>query len=118
MEKTLMIDGKSVRFKSNGATPLRYKAQFGKDYLKEIMKMAPLANAKKKKNNEFDAQDLESMDFEVFYNISWILAKTADPTIPEPIEWLSQFETFPIDEIFPEMQELMMASLSQSKKKL
>ena len=32
MEKTLTIDGKEVRFKSTAATPLRYKAQFNKDY--------------------------------------------------------------------------------------
>ena len=43
MEKTITIDGKQVRFKSNGATPLRYKAQFGKDYFKEIMKLSTIA---------------------------------------------------------------------------
>jgi hypothetical protein len=117
MEKTIVIDGQKVRFKSNGATPLRYKAQFGKDYLKEMLKMMPLANTSKKKKKEVDVKDLEVLDFEVFYNIAWIMAKTADPTIAEPIEWLSQFETFPIDEIFPEMQELMMATLSTTKKK-
>ncbi|MBT2728398.1 hypothetical protein J7E63_15825 [Bacillus sp. ISL-75] len=116
MEKTITIDGKQIRFKSNGATPLRYKAQFGKDYLKEILKMSPLQDLAKKKKT--DVKDLEVLDFEVFYNISWIMAKTADPTIAEPIEWLSQFEEFPIDEIFPEMQELMLASISSSKKKL
>ena len=42
MEKTIEIDGKKIRFKTNGATPLRYKAQFGKDYFKEILKFAPL----------------------------------------------------------------------------
>ena len=42
MEKTITIDGKEVRFKTNGATPMRYKAQFGQDYFKEILKMAPL----------------------------------------------------------------------------
>lgn len=118
MEKTIIIDGKSVRFKSNGATPLRYKAQFGKDYLKEILKMAPIENISKKKSKEVNAKDLEVLDFEVFYNIAWIMAKTADPSIPEPITWLSEFEEFPIAEIFPEMQELMLSTLTSSKKKL
>jgi hypothetical protein len=118
MEKTIVIDGQKVRFKSNGATPLRYKAQFGKDYLKEILKMSPLENMNKKKNKDVNVKDLEVLDFEVFYNIAWIMAKTADPTIPEPIEWLSGFEEFPIAEIFPEMQELMIATLTSSKKKL
>jgi hypothetical protein len=117
MEKTITIDGQKVRFKSNGATPLRYKAQFGRDYLKEILKMSPLDKSKSKKK-DLDSKDLEVLDFEVFYNICWIMAKTADPTIPEPIEWLEGFDEFPIAEIFPEMQELMIASLMSSKKKL
>jgi hypothetical protein len=118
MEKTIIIDNKKVRFKSNGATPLRYKAQFGKDYLKEILKMVPLENASKKKKSDLDVKDLEALDFEVFYNIAWIMAKTADPTIPEPLEWLSEFDEFPIAEIFPELQDLLTSSLMTSKKKL
>lgn len=115
MEKTIVIDGQKVRFKTNGAIPMRYKAQFGKDYFKEIFKMLPVTKLNKKRN-ELKAEDLESLDFEVFYNIAWIMAKTATPTIPEPLEWLGEFEEFPIADIFPELQELMMATL-QSKKK-
>jgi hypothetical protein len=113
MEKTIEIDGKKVRFKTNGAIPLRYKAQFGKDFFKEIFKMLPMARLGAK---NFKAEDLESIDFDVFYNVAWIMAKTADTNIPEPIEWLGQFDEFPIVDIFPDLQELMMATL-QSKKK-
>lgn len=113
MEKTIEIDGQKVRFKTNGAIPLRYKAQFGRDYFKEIFKMLPIARLKGK---DFKPEDLEHLDFEVFYNIAWIMAKTATPTIPEPLEWLGEFEEFPIADIFPELQELMMATM-QSKKK-
>jgi hypothetical protein len=116
MEKMITIDGKQVRFKTNGAIPMRYKAQFGKDYFKEILKMLPLAKAKKKK--ELDVKDLEVLDFEVFYNVAWVMAKTADPSIPEPLEWLSGFEEFPMIEIFLEIQDLMNATLHTSKKKL
>jgi len=112
MEKTIIIDGKKVIFKSNGATPLRYKAQFGKDYFQEILKLAPLQNIKKLSN-----KDLESLDFEVFYNIAWIMAKTADPTIPEPMEWLEQFDEFPMAQIIPELQDMLLASFQSSKKK-
>jgi len=115
MEKTLTIDGQKIRFKTNGAIPLRYKVQFGKDYFKEIFKMLPIAEMGKKEN--LQPEDLESLDFEVFYNMAWIMAKTADPTIPEPLEWLGEFDEFPIAEIFPEMQDLIMATLQSSKKK-
>jgi hypothetical protein len=114
MEKTITIDGKKVNFKVNGATPLRYKAQFGKDYFKEILKLAPLERLGKK---NFTPKDLEALDFEVFYNMSWIMAKTADPTIPEPIEWLETFDTFPMVEIIPELQDLLVASFQGTKKK-
>ena len=114
MEKTILIDNKEIRFKTNGATPLRYKAQFGKDYFQEIMKLAPLENLGKKKNI---TNNLEVLDFEVFYNISWIMAKTADPTIPEPIAWLEEFESFPIAEIIPELQDLLFSSFQSTKKK-
>ena len=115
MEKTIEIDGKKVRFKSNGATPLRYKAQFGKDYFKEILKLAPLQ--KLQGNQSITSEDMQHLDFEVFYNISWIMAKTADPTIPEPMEWLEQFDVFPMGEVIPELQDLMMASFQTTKKK-
>lgn len=114
MEKTITIDGKEIRFKSNGATPLRYKAQFGRDYFKEILKMAPLAN---KNKDDIEAKDLEALDFEVFYNIAWIMAKTADSSIPEPIAWLEQFDEFPMTEVIPELQDMLLASIQTSKKK-
>ncbi|CAI3193092.1 hypothetical protein [Clostridium neonatale] len=113
MEKTLTIDGKEVRFKSTAATPLRYKAQFGKDYFAEIMKMESLSNVKKDK---IKAKDIQSIDFEVFYNIIWVLAKTADKNIPGPLEWLDGFNEFPLMEIIPELQDLIISSIQTKKK--
>ena len=117
MEKTITIDGKEIRFKTNGATPLRYKAQFGQDYFKEILKMAPLEGLSKKKKKDVTVKDLEVLDFEVFYNIAWIMAKTADSSIPEPIAWLEQFDEFPMVEIIPELQDMLLTSIQTTKKK-
>jgi hypothetical protein len=115
MEKVITIDGQKVKFKSNASTPLRYKAQFGKDYFKEILKLAPLAKAKNKK--EITTDIIAALDFEIFYNIAWIMAKTADPTIPEPLEWLDQFEEFPMAEIIPELQSMVASNFRSTKKK-
>ena len=116
MEKTITIDGKEIRFKTNGATPMRYKAQFGRDYFKEILKMAPLQSLSKKKKEDIVAKDLEALDFEVFYNIAWIMAKTANPSIPEPIEWLEQFDEFPMADVIPELQDMLLTSIQTTKK--
>lgn len=113
MEKTIMIDDKAVRFRSSGATALRYKMQFNKDFLAEILKL----NSLQKLNfQEAAPSDFNSIDFEVFYNISWTLAKTADPSIPDPLTWLDTFDTFPLLDILPELQELITSSIQAKKK--
>lgn len=114
MEKTVTIDGKEVRFKSNGATPLKYKMQFRKDFFAEILKLNKLG--KLKNIDEMDDDVLSALDFEVFYNIAWTFAKTADSSVPDPESWLESFNQFPIFDFISELQEMIMANI-QSKKK-
>lgn len=109
MEKTITIDGKEVTFKSTGAVPKRYKMQFGRDFFADLLSM----NISNKKR--LSVEDMRTIDFDVFYDIAWTLAKTADSTIKEPLAWLDGFESFPIIEILPQIQDLLIASI-QSKK--
>ena len=113
MEKTIEIDGKKICFKSTAATQLRYKSQFGKDFFVDIMKLSSLDGLNSKKIN---IEKIEKVDFEVFYNIIWVLAKTADKKIPDPITWLDRFDEFPLFEIIPEVQDLILASIQTKKK--
>jgi hypothetical protein len=117
VEKTITIDEKEVRFKSTGATALRYKSQFKQDLFKDLFKMAGLEKVMNTDPNEIDPKDLESLDFNVFYNIVWVLAKTADDTIPEPIAWLDTFDEFPMMEVIPQLHELIFSSMQSTKKK-
>lgn len=113
MEKTIEIDNKKIRFKSTAATPLRYKAQFGKDFFVDIMKLSSLDGLNSKK---IDLKKIDKLDFDVFYNIIWVLAKTADKKIPDPITWLDGFEEFPMFDIIPELQDLILSSMQTKKK--
>ncbi|MFQ8922350.1 MAG: hypothetical protein ACLR60_10690 [Clostridium paraputrificum] len=113
MEKTIEIDNKKVSFKSTAATPLRYKAQFGKDFFVDIMKLSGLDGFNPKK---IDLKKIDKLDFEVFYNIIWVLAKTANKKIPDPITWLDEFEEFPLFDIIPELQDLILSSMQTKKK--
>ena len=46
-------------------------------------------------------------DLEVFENLSYVMAKHADPTIPDAVEdWLDQFNTFSIYEVLPQLIDL------------
>ncbi|PGT67013.1 hypothetical protein COD14_19975 [Bacillus cereus] len=114
MEKTITIDGKQVRLKSTAGTPIRYKAQFGKDMFADMFSLQafmPLLNEK------VDEMDFSKLDFDVIYNLMWTYAKTADDDIPSPLTWLDGFGVFPIYEIVEEIQDMLMKSIQTSKKK-
>lgn len=115
MEKILTIDGRQVKFKSTGAFLLRYKAQFGRDALQDIVKLRSVFNDKG------EVTDIDKLDLEMFYNLVWTLAKTADPSIPPPMRWLDTFSEFPLVDILPEVLDMITSCLTssvQSKKKL
>jgi hypothetical protein len=121
MEKTVYIDEKPVRLRSTAALPMRYKAQFRRDYFADLMKLAkvigPGAKGRKLDLSKITFEDLDHFDMEVLYNMIWTMAKSADRSIPDPIEWLDQFETFPLAELLSEIKDLLENSISQSKKK-
>ena len=48
-------------------------------------------------------------------NITWALAKTADEGIKEPKLWIRDFETFPVDEVAPEIFKLISTGVVSSK---
>ncbi len=115
MEKILTIDGRNVKFKSTGAYLLRYKAQFGRDAIQDILRLEQAIDKKTKK-----VIKIEAFNLEVFYNLVWTLAKTADPSIPPPMEWLDGFSEFPLEDILPEVIDMVTACMKssvQSKKK-
>lgn len=114
MEKILNIDGRQVKFKSTGAFLLRYKAQFGRDALKDIF---VLQGAIDESGN---ITNIDAVDLEVLYDLAWTLAKSANPDIEPPLEWLDGFSEFPLMDIMPEIADMIFSSLAstaQSKKK-
>lgn len=119
VEKMLTIDGKKVTFKSTAGTLRRYRNQFGRDFFADIVKMMPLMQLYENgiDTNELDYSILKQLDFSVFENIMWALAKTADKSIPDPDEWFDSFDEFPIMEILPEIQDLITSSIKTVKKK-
>jgi hypothetical protein len=114
MEKLLNIDGRQVKFKSTGAFLLRYKAQFGRDALQDIFKLQSAIDA------DGQIKDVSALDLETIYDLVWTLAKTADPSIPPPLEWLDGFSEFPLNEIVPKVTDMVFSSMGstvESKKK-
>lgn len=113
MEKTVTIGGAAVRMRASALIPRLYRFKFGRDVVSD---MRQLQKAYQKAINlpadatEEDRRDaqLSVLDLTIFENISYILAKHADKTVPDsPDEWLDSLEgIFSVYEILPEILEL------------
>lgn len=89
MEKTIYIDEKQVKLKATAALPKRYKAQFGRDYFADLMKVAKVFGKGAKRNlgiQDISFASLDHMDMEVFYDIIWTMAKKRQTGLSQ-IRW-------------------------------
>lgn len=114
MIKTITIDGKEVTFKATGGTMYRYKAQFGREYIADVIELDKCCIRNKK--GKITEYDMTKFSLEIMYNLAWVLAKTADDSIPDPQTWLDSFEVFPIKDIFEELKELITVNAHIDRK--
>lgn len=138
MEKTIKIGKVPVRLNNNIGWSMAYRDQFGQDIIPVIMPMLAgaldiitgLLNSTEKPeeikgidilkqvdgDTLIDAMaHLSALEFVDLINITWALAKCADDEIPEPKEWVKQFESFPVDVVAPAVFELIGKGLISSK---
>ena len=100
--KTILVDGKEITFKSSAGTPRAYRLLFKRDIFMDLQKLAKAADkAQKKDNPGFEIEDLE-----LFENVAYVMAKSADSSIGDIESWLDNFSMFSIYEILPEILEL------------
>ena len=99
--KTLKIGDRDVEFRSSAATPRMYRLIFKRDLFVDLKKLAEAAQA-----NASDDEDFAIEDMEMFENVAYVMAKSANPDIPKIDEWLEQFEMFSIYEILPDLLSL------------
>ena len=117
LTQTIEIDGQPVKFRASAAIPRIYRLRFHRDIYKDLSLLEKSVSKQDEENSSLDLFSLE-----MFENIAYIMAKHADPTIPEtPEEWLDNFNTFSIYQILPKLIELWGLNVQtdvQSKKNL
>ncbi len=115
MTKIIEIDGKKIPFKASAAIPRLYRVKYGRDIFKDLMKLEKSINT----GNEEDS-NLDMFSLETFEDIAYLMAKHADPTVPDTAEeWLDGFSVFSIYQVLPEIINLWGLNLqtqSTSKK--
>ena len=102
MTRNIKIDEKEVAFKASAAIPRIYRLKFGRDIYRDLA-----ALEKNVGENEEGKSNLDLVSLEMFENIAYVMAKHADPTIPNtPEEWLDEFNTLSIYQILPQLIDL------------
>ena len=96
------IDGKQVPFKASAAIPRIYRIKFNRDIYKDLRSLEKAVGEGDEENSNLDLFSLE-----MFENIAYVMAKHADPNIPDtPEEWLDEFNTFSIYQVLTSIIEL------------
>lgn len=101
MNKTINIAGKDVTFVANGATVPLYGLSFGGDFVKDLQEVMDVYK---------EGGNVSSKVIIIFDQLAYTMAKQADATIPDFLEWLGSFDRFPFDEIFPPLLDLWTRS--------
>lgn len=118
MEKTIIIDGREVKFRATAAIPRLYRLQFRRDIMQDMARLQrEVRKAKSSKKRSIPPEVLT-----IFENVAFLMAKHATPDMPEKTvaEWLDGFQTFSIYTVFPQIFELWrenIMTLVQPKKK-
>lgn len=100
--RNIEIDGKQVAFKASAAIPRIYRLKFQRDIYKDLRVLEKSIGSEDENSSNLDLFSLE-----MFENIAFVMAKHADPTIPNtPEEWLDGFNTFSIYQVLPQLIEL------------
>ena len=117
MTQTIEIDGQPVKFRASAAIPRIYRMKFHRDIYRDLSALEKSIGKQDEDNSSLDLFSLE-----MFENIAYIMAKHADPSIPDtPEEWLDSFNTFSIYQVLPKLIELWGLNVQtdvQSKKNL
>ena len=102
MKQNIMIDGQEGAFKASAAIPRIYRMRFHRDIYKDLRDLEKGID-----KNDPENSNLDLFSLEMFENIAYVMAKHADPSIPDtPEEWLDGFNTFSIYQVLPQIIEL------------
>lgn len=115
MKQNIEIDGQQVAFRASAAIPRIYRMRFRRDIFRDLRALEKAIGDGSEENSNLDVFSLE-----MFENIAYVMAKHADPSIPDtPEEWLDNFNTFSIYQVLPQLIELWGLNIQtdvQSKK--
>lgn len=96
------VTGREKSWGSSAAIPRIYRLKFQRDIYKDLAALEKAIG-----DNTEEGSNMDMFSLEMFENIAYVMAKHADPEIPDtPEEWLDEFNTFSIYQVLPKIIEL------------
>lgn len=137
MKKKIEIGTREIYLSNSVAWTMEYREQFGKDIVPTLMPMLmalfegiaavfgdkeeitlPDVNqalASLQGRSQDILMPLFQLEFVDIVNITWAMAKAADPGIKPPIDWARDFDIFPVDIVVPAIYEMILKGFVSSK---
>lgn len=138
MEKVINIGDVEVKLSNNIAWTMEYRDQFGKDVMETMMPLmttliesVSTVISESGTDGSIDvysiSEALQGRAFDItlpltqlgftdsIINVVWAMAKAADPSIEPPKKWVRQFNSFPLDEVVPEVGQMILSGFTSSK---
>lgn len=112
MDRTILIDGKEVKFRATARTPRLYRALVGRDMISDLTKL----QKQFKRVKDGEESGLSIADLQIFEDTAYIMARHADPDMEEKTadEWLDTFNMFSVYEVLPQILELWALNTKQT----
>ena len=112
MEREIVVGNDKVKMRASALIPRLYRFKFGRDIIKDFAQLNKAFNkAKNLPENATDEEreeaQLSALDLTIFENVSYIMAKHADNSLPDnPNDWLDNLDMFSIYQVLPQVLEL------------
>jgi len=103
MRKTINVGDIEVPLRVSGATPELYEDYFGRDLMEDFSTLIDSVN---------NGEKIEGRTLKITKSMMYIMAKQADKRVSdEYIDWLDQFEDFPVEDFAVDVVRLFAESL-------
>lgn len=127
MKKEIKIGESTIELNSSAGWFYDYREQFGHDIMPDLLPileglLGTLAELTDGEDliltDEIVGKIIDALataEITTIFNITWAMAHNADDNIEPPRKWANKFDTFPMDEVVPELVTLVLKSSVSSK---
>ena len=116
MEKIIKVGDYEFAAKSTAASLFSYKANFGRDGIRDLISLAGGMSGNGKAEEIINS---DSFDLDVFYRFLWVFAKASNKDIVPLEQWLETFDMPPLDfavQALSQVTDMLMSTVKSSVK--